>query len=100
MSKKEILVVIVVIVILSILAWQVLRNSEINENGVPEEDKNYCPEESRGADVCIAVYDPVCGWSGPEIKCLVYPCAQTFSNSCFACIDENVLFWTRGECPS
>ena len=56
-----------------------------------EEEKNfiYCPEESRNADACIEIYQPVCG----------FPINKTFSNSCFACMDENVIYYTQGECP-
>lgn len=62
--------------------------------------KNYCTPEQKKADICIQLYNPVCGWLDPEkIQCIKYPCANTFSNSCFACIDENVLYWTEGECP-
>ncbi len=60
--------------------------------------KNYCKEERQG-DVCVQLYDPVCGFFDPEkIACKKEPCAETFSNNCFACLDENVLYWTEGEC--
>ena len=59
-----------------------------------------CTNESRNADACIEIYQPVCGWSDPEkIQCIKYPCANTYSNSCFACQDENILYYTQGECP-
>lgn len=48
-----------------------------------------CTDESRNVDACIEIYQPVCG----------RPINQTFSNSCFACIDENVAYYTGGECP-
>ena len=47
-----------------------------------------CTDESRNVDACIEIYQPVCG----------RPINQTFSNSCFACIDENVAYYTGGEC--
>jgi hypothetical protein len=47
-----------------------------------------CTDESRNVDACIAIYQPVCG----------KPINQTFSNSCFACINENVIYYTEGEC--
>ncbi len=72
--------------------------SEENDSGNPE-NKTFCADESRGADVCIELYAPVCGWFGSEIKCIKYPCAQTFSNSCFACSNGNVEYYTQGECP-
>ncbi len=65
-----------------------------------EAGQNYCTPGQRSADVCITLYEPVCGWFDPQkIQCIKYPCAQTFSNSCFACMDEKVLYWTEGECP-
>ena len=64
-----------------------------------EAAENYCTPEQKKADVCIQLYKPVCGWFDPKIiQCIKYPCAQTFSNSCFACADEKVLYWTEGEC--
>lgn len=62
--------------------------------------EHYCSPASRGVGACITLYKPVCGWfDGAKIKCIKYPCAQTFSNGCFACIDDKVLYWTEGECP-
>ncbi len=59
----------------------------------------YCTPESRLAEACIALYKPVCGWFSPEIQCIRYPCAQTFSNGCVACSNSDVLYYTEGECP-
>jgi len=60
---------------------------------------NYCLEKSRNADACIAVYEPVCGnMDGEKIQCIRAPCANTYSNSCLACSDENVLYYASGEC--
>ncbi|TAL48149.1 hypothetical protein EPN87_01205 [archaeon] len=51
--------------------------------------------------ICTAQYNPVCGWFDPaKIQCIRYPCAQTFSNSCFACSDDKVKYYTQGECPA
>ena len=64
------------------------------------ETRHACSPESRKADVCIELYQPVCGWfDSAKIQCVKYPCAQTFSNRCFACQNANILFWTEGECP-
>ncbi len=49
--------------------------------------------------LCSTDRDPVCGWSDPEIKCLVYPCASTYSNLCMASIEKQVASTTPGECP-
>ena len=48
---------------------------------------------------CADVYMPVCGWFNSNINCLKYPCASTYSNSCYACSDSKVDYWTNGECP-
>jgi len=70
---------------------------ELKEIG---EEKFFCPKESRNVGFCIEIYQPVCGWNDPEkIQCIKFPCASTYSNSCFSCQDENVLYWTEGECP-
>lgn len=64
-----------------------------------EENKNYCTQNQKQADGCIEIYQPVCGYSDPDkIKCFKAPCASTYSNSCFACIDENVKYWVDGVC--
>ena len=59
-----------------------------------------CTPEQRNAEVCTAEYNPVCGWNDPaKIQCIRYPCATTYSNSCVACQNPNVISWTEGECP-
>jgi hypothetical protein len=64
-----------------------------------EQGKNYCSPESRQAEVCAQFYQPVCGWFNSSIQCIKYPCAATYSNSCFACANPQVEYWTDGECP-
>ena len=65
-----------------------------------DSEKVFCREEQRNVGACIEIYQPVCGWNDPEkIQCIKFPCANTYSNSCFACADENVLYYTKGECP-
>ncbi len=72
----------------------------IAESAPTNSKENYCPPESRNAEACIQLYRPVCGFFNPQkIQCIKYPCANTYSNSCFACTNENVLYWTEGECP-
>ena len=61
--------------------------------------ENRCIEESRDVDACITLYEPVCGYV--NVQCITAPCPplpQTFSNNCFACMNENVDYWTPGEC--
>ena len=67
----------------------------------PEKEKIFCEPGQRNAEACIALYKPVCGWFNPgQIQCVKYPCAQTYSNSCFACADKKVSYYTGGECPA
>ena len=71
-----------------------------NEN-TSEREKHYCSPGDKNNKVCIELYDPACGWFDPtHIQCIRYPCARTFSNSCFACADKDVIYWTGGECPA
>ena len=81
----------------------IVRNPNLNceFDPCPEiEDKNYCNPESRNVQACDEMYAPVCGWfKGEEIQCIKYPCAQTYSNGCGACLDRNVDYWTDGICP-
>ena len=39
-------------------------------------------------EVCPLIYQPVCG----------KPINKTFSNGCFACMDESVKYFVEGEC--
>ena len=48
----------------------------------------YCSLESREVGDCIALYEPVCG----------YPESKEYSNSCFACMNEGVNYWVKGNC--
>jgi hypothetical protein len=65
------------------------------------EFQHSCTGNDRAVAACIEIYLPVCGWfDTDEVNCDAYPCARTYSNSCFACIDTSVLYWTPGECPA
>ena len=63
-------------------------------------ERVYCDESSRNADFCIASYDPVCGWFKSGIQCIKYPCASTYGNSCEACRNADVDYYTQGQCPN
>jgi len=54
---------------------------------VPDEIQ-ICTEESRQGDVCITLYEPVCG----------YPLELTFSNGCLACQSEQIEYYIKGVC--
>lgn len=75
-------------------------NSSIGNNSTQEE-MTFCNPRDRGGEFCTKIYQPVCGFFDPKkIQCIKYPCAQTYSNSCFACQNPNVSYWTSGECPN
>ena len=63
--------------------------------------KNYCKPSDRNdnsSSVCLTLYEPVCGWFNSSVECLKYPCTTTYSNSCVACSDNTITYWTAGEC--
>jgi len=60
---------------------------------------HFCTAAQKAAKVCTMEYTPTCGWFSSKIKCIKYPCAQTYGNPCTACAAENVERWTAGECP-
>ena len=64
-----------------------------------EPEKKLCPPNSKNVDACTADYNPVCGWFNQNIKCIKFPCAANFPNSCNACKDSKVESYTVGECP-
>lgn len=91
MDKK----LIAIIIILAILLISIVYVKTNKSQG------SFCTPESRKAEFCTENYNPVCGWNDPEkIQCIRYPCAQTYSNNCNACKNENVAYWTTGVCPS
>ena len=60
--------------------------------------ENFCTGDI--GDVCMNLYEPVCGYQ--PVQCVTAPCpptSQTFTNSCFACQDQEVVYWMLGECP-
>lgn len=70
---------------------------------VPERQQNgesvACEESQRGVDACIEIYQPVC--ATVNIQCITTPCdpiEETFSNSCFACQNPLVSYYSEGEC--
>lgn len=64
--------------------------------------KNFspCSQRARGADYCVQVYEPVCGWKREPSGCFSPICKSSFANSCFACADREVVGYTKGACPN
>jgi len=58
---------------------------------IKESEITYCEPEDREKDVCMQLYEPVCGFKYDKSK-------ETFSNSCFACSNTQVNFYIPGEC--
>lgn len=56
-----------------------------------EEEKTYCQEEQRNVDACTQEYNPVCGHRNDSST-------KTYSNSCHACMNSEVEYYTPGEC--
>lgn len=97
---KRVLVVIIIVALLGIFVFGFFGMNEDNDDVPGDEERFYCDSEfPERPDVCIEIYDPVCGWFGENIKCLTYPCAETFSNSCFSCSNGDVEYYTPGVCP-
>ena len=94
---------IITIVVIVAVVMQRFYEKPVQPPATPPDNgqkQNLCTPQSREAAACIQLYQPVCGWFDPaQIQCIKYPCAQTFSNSCFACMDEKVQYWTEEECP-
>ncbi|MEK6927141.1 MAG: hypothetical protein AABX11_01790 [Nanoarchaeota archaeon] len=96
MEKKSIWLCLVVILIVLFVGGVVFKLYFIDGTEQALE-KNYCNDNQREG-ACIQVYSPACGWFNQSIKCIKYPCAQTYGNGCQACLDKNVEYWTQGEC--
>jgi len=59
----------------------------------------FCTEDDRDVD-CNDEEEIVCGWFDETVNCIKYPCTLEFPNSCFACQNENIEYYTTGECPA
>jgi len=57
-----------------------------------------CEDEERSKE-CAEIYQPVCGWSNENVRCLVYPCANNYGNACEACANRDIGGYTLGKCP-
>jgi len=99
-NTRGALIAAVLIISVLIAGIVALKDVKDNENGEDDYDgkKNYCASER--PEICAQIYQPVCGWFGQKRQCIKYPCAETYSNSCTACSNENVEYWTDGVCPA
>ena len=85
-TKKLFWIVLIIIglFILTIVIIFVINSKSTNTNS----DKHFCSAQSRNAQLCSQIYSPVCG----------YPIIKTYSNSCFACMDNSIEYYLDGEC--
>ena len=63
------------------------RQCTHNNQTFTEIIENFCSNKETG-EICMTLHDPVCG----------HPLKETFSNSCFACQNQEVVYWIQGEC--
>ena len=57
-----------------------------------------CTDPNRFNEMCMLVVSPVCGYK-PDVVCVGLPCNYvTYSNSCEACRDPDVVSYTNGKC--
>lgn len=61
-------------------------------------EPHYCIPESRGIE-CDESQDVVCGWFSNQQSTCDGPCVKLFVNTCQACSDDRVEYWTNGDCP-
>lgn len=92
MNMTILFISIVIIIFILLIMSFMKKNSKT-------EDKKMCDSNSRNVSACTMEYNPVCGWNNKNIKCIRYPCASTYSNPCVACKNEDVEYYTLGECP-
>lgn len=62
-------------------------------------EKITCEPNQRLVDVCTEQYAPVC--ADYQVQCITAPCnpvPRTYSNSCFACMDKNVISYSDDAC--
>lgn len=72
-------------------------NSDVDKGS--EKKVILCTDEQKNSNACTTNYEPVCGLV--QIQCITTPCnpiPETFSNNCYACLQDNVISYTEGEC--
>jgi hypothetical protein len=85
---KNLIWFILAILVLVVLAFTIFILFFQKQQNNKDDDRIYCSVFSRDADICIQMYEPVCG----------YPQKKTYSNSCSACREKNVEYYFSGEC--
>ncbi|MEK6832498.1 MAG: hypothetical protein AABY32_00495 [Nanoarchaeota archaeon] len=96
-QKNKVRLATIFFIFLLILFSIILCVKIFQKNGETTGEIRYCNSDSSYIDVCAEIYEPVCGYYTLE-ECDNINCRKTLSNSCFACIDKNVLFYIDGGC--
>ena len=98
-NQKTLLSIVLIIIIFFITFF--IFNNILNKDAEDNETEMFdCSDESRNVDSCANIYSPVCGLV--HIQCIQAPCnpvLETFPNSCVACSNSLVEYYTKGECP-
>lgn len=93
--------ILLVLVGLLLYLFPINQSGNDNSNNSPDVNESLCNAQEREGQFCTEIYSPVCGWFNPQkVQCIKYPCANTYSNRCFACHEENVKYITQGVCPN
>lgn len=79
----------------STISGQVIQDPEDPEI---QYEPHYCAPESRDIE-CDESQDVVCGWFTDQEATCEGPCVKIFVNTCQACSDSRVEYWTQGDCP-
>jgi hypothetical protein len=88
-SKKSFKKFYLLIAVILLIAGVFLLALNLGEH--PEEfelEKNFCLPEQREAEVCTTEWEPVCGFREDNSS-------ELYSNSCFACMDPEIIYWTE-----
>lgn len=92
MEKKNCAYIAIVFAIVLLAVVLTFANFDRRAIDEPlEEDRVYCTEEQRFAEVCPMVYEPVCGYKEDGTS-------ETYGNDCEACKNPEVIYYVEGEC--
>lgn len=79
-----------------------VNGESLGESAPSGQPAHYCADEDRDVEVCEDIDEPVCGWYDlSHVECAPDdPCVRSvFPNVCRACQNQNIEYWTEGDCP-
>lgn len=95
------IVVLLVVIIAGKITYTHLVRDPLDDSFPLESFRVYCGQEEPRVEVCAEIYQPVC--ASVNVECITEPCdpvQETFSNSCFACMNERVEWYLPWECAT